>query len=224
MKKVTVFLMVLVSAFVTTFNGCLKSNTSQYKIDTNLIKQISSRNPNYITIDKIPDNLKNAVISVEDKRFYFHNGFDYISITRALYANVRAGKIKEGGSTITQQLAKNLFLTNDRTFKRKFEEIFFTMELERKYTKDQILEMYFNVIYYGSNTYGVQNASRKYFNKDLKDLSLEECALLAGIPQAPNSYNPDKHPENAQKRKEVVLAAMKRNSGIPKTSTALVMN
>lgn len=224
MKKVTVFLMVFVSIFITSFNGCLNSNTSQYKIDNDLIKQISSKNSNYITINNIPSNLKNAVISVEDKRFYTHNGFDYISIGRALCKNIKAGKVKEGGSTITQQLAKNLFLSNDRTFKRKFQEVSFTMELERKYTKDQILEMYLNVIYYGSNTYGVQNASRKYFNKDLKDLSLDECAMLAGIPQCPNVYNPDKHINNAIQRQKIVLKTMQRNGYLDKIPKVFVIN
>ncbi|MFL0252742.1 transglycosylase domain-containing protein [Clostridium neuense] len=185
-------------------------------MNNNLINQISRRVPNYTNINDIPNNLKNAVVATEDRRFYQHGAFDFISIGRALITDIKEGKFKEGGSTITQQLAKNLFLSNDKTIKRKFKEIFFTMELERRYTKDQILEMYLNVIYYGSNVYGVENASERYFNKSLKKLSLSECSMLAGIPQAPNDYNPEKHIDKAKKRQKIVLNAMVKSGFINK--------
>ena len=191
-------------------------NENGYSIDDDLTEQIASKVPNYTTIDKIPENLKNAVIATEDKRFYHHSGIDVLALSRAIYINIKSGKVKQGGSTITQQLAKNLFLSNERSFERKFKELFYTLKLEDKYSKDQILEMYLNVIYYGSNTYGVENASKKYFHKDVWDLSLNECAMLAGIPQSPNRYNPEMYPERAKKRQAVVLAAMIRNGFIKK--------
>lgn len=207
MKKICLFLITLL--FInTSIHYLCKNNSSKYVMNNYLIDQISAKVPNYTTIDNIPDNLKNAVVATEDRRFYEHGGFDFISIGRALYIDIKERKFKEGGSTITQQLAKNLFLSNDKTMKRKFKEIFFTMELERKYTKKQILEMYLNVIYYGSDTYGVENASKRYFNKDLKNLSLAECAIIAGIPQSPNNYNPEKHIDKAKKRQKIVLNAM----------------
>lgn len=213
MKKIVAFLAVSVVIYNLMINYMFITY-SKYSIDKDLIKQISSNIPNYTSIDKIPDNLKKAVIAVEDKRFYRHYGIDIISIGRAIFTDIKAGKIKEGGSTITQQLAKNLFLSNDRSFRRKLQELYFTAQLEHRYTKDQILEMYLNVIYYGSNTYGAENASKKYFNKDIKDLSLAECAMLAGIPQSPNAYNPRDHFDKAKKRQEAVLDAMFRNKFI----------
>lgn len=207
MKKICMFLITLL--FInTSVNYLCENNSSKYVMNNHLIDQILAKVPNYTTIDNIPDDLKNAVVATEDRRFYEHGGFDFISIGRALYTDIKERKFKEGGSTITQQLAKNLFLSNDKTIKRKFKEIFLTMELERRYTKKQILEMYLNVIYYGSNTYGVENASKRYFNKDLKSLSLAECAILAGIPQSPNNYNPEKHIDKAKKRQKIVLNAM----------------
>jgi membrane peptidoglycan carboxypeptidase len=218
MKKAVAFLM-LVLILITVAVGATYQTKGKYSINENLIEQISSSVPNYTKINDMPKNLKNAVIAVEDNSFYNHHGIDIMSIGRAMYNNIKAGKIMEGGSTITQQLAKNLFLTNDRTFKRKFKELILAVELERRYSKDQILEMYLNIIYYGSNTYGAANASKKYFNKDLKDLSLSECAMLAGIPQSPNAYNPSKHPDMAKKRQAAVLAAMLRNKFINDNKT-----
>ena len=203
-------------AFVIAACCIFSINGNGYSIDDDLTKQIASKVPNYTTIDKIPQNLKNAVIATEDKRFYHHSGIDVIALSRAIYINIKSGKVKQGGSTITQQLAKNLFLSNERSFERKFKELFYTLKLEDKYSKDQILEMYLNVIYYGSNTYGVENASKKYFHKDVWDLTLNECAMLAGIPQSPNRYNPEIYPDRAKKRQAVVLAAMIRNGFIKK--------
>lgn len=208
MKKICIFLITLLFLNTSIYYICENNSNHKYVMNDKLIEQISARVPNYTTINNIPDNLKNAVVATEDRRFYKHGGLDFISIGRALYIDIKDCKFKEGGSTITQQLAKNLFLSNDKTIKRKVREIFFTMELERRYTKKQILEMYLNVIYYGSNTYGAENASKRYFNKDLKKLSLAECAMLAGIPQSPNNYNPERHIDKAKKRQKIVLNAM----------------
>ncbi|MCD2346386.1 transglycosylase domain-containing protein [Clostridium guangxiense] len=223
MRKICIFLITLLF-LNTSIHYMYEKNNSKYVMNDNLINQISARVPNYTTIDNMPNNLKNAVVAVEDRRFYEHDGFDFISIGRALYMDIREGKFKEGGSTISQQLAKNLFLSNDKTIKRKFKEIFFTIELESRYTKKQILEMYLNVIYYGSNTYGIENASKKYFNKDLKKLSLAECAMLAGIPQSPNNYNPEKHIDVAKKRQKMVLNAMVARGFVNKKTREMAWN
>lgn len=214
MKKLVALILSFTLLIILSINAVIKFNLDAAYVDSNLINRLSSNIPNYTTIDKMPANLKNAVISVEDRRFYKHHGIDFLSIARAVCSDIKAGRIKEGGSTITQQLAKNLFLSSDRTFTRKIKELFYTINLERQYSKDQILEMYLNVIYYGNNIYGVQNASQKYFHKDLKKLTLNEAAMLAGIPQAPNMYSPDKHPDKAHKRQNIVLNAMKRNGFI----------
>lgn len=212
MKRIVILLMAFAIAACCIFS----INENGYSIDDDLIKQVAARVPNYTSIDKIPENLKNAVIATEDKRFYHHSGIDIIAMARAIYIDVKSGKIEQGGSTITQQLAKNLFLSNERSFERKFKELFYTLKLEDNYSKDQILEMYLNVIYYGSNTYDVENASKKYFNKDVWDLSLNECAMLAGIPQSPNRYNPQIYPDRAKKRQDIVFKAMIKNGFIKK--------
>jgi membrane peptidoglycan carboxypeptidase len=182
--------------------------TDRYSIDKDLVKQISASLPNYTHLDSIPADLKNALIAVEDKRFYSHFGVDFIGIGRALFTNIKEGEIREGGSTISQQLVKNLFLEPEKSFSRKFKEMILTFRLERSYTKDEILEMYLNVVYFGAGAYGVQDASRTYIGKDVEVLSLGECAMLAGLPQAPTAYNPQKHFDKAKKRQAEVLSAM----------------
>jgi membrane peptidoglycan carboxypeptidase len=157
-----------------------------------------------------------AVVAVEDQRFFTHVGFDPIGIARAIVRNVKEGAISEGASTITQQLAKNLFLTQEKTLNRKMKEVILAVKLEQTYTKEQILEMYLNVIYFGEGAYGIQSASRTYYHKNTWELSLEECATLAGLPQAPSAYNPKKHAEMAEKRKQTVLDRMKKYSLINK--------
>lgn len=214
MKKIrnaAAFITVLFIIFTLIYGEWVKNI---YKVDENLIGRISSTSENYTKIDKIPQNLKNAVVAVEDKRFYKHSGVDLISIGRAIVANVKEGRIKEGGSTITQQLAKNLFLSGERTFERKFKEMILALEIESKYSKEEILEMYLNVVYFGSGAHGVQNASKVYFDKNVWELSLGECAMLAGLPQAPSAYNPKKYYDKAKIRQEVVLNLMEENGFI----------
>jgi penicillin-binding protein 1A len=139
-----------------------------------------------VKIEQIPTALQHAFIAIEDNRFYEHNGIDPRGLARAAYANIMSNEIAEGGSTITQQLAKNAYLTQDRTFKRKIQEVFLALQLEKQYTKQEILELYLNQIYFGRGAYGVQAAAITYFNKNVSDLDLSECALLAGIPKSPN--------------------------------------
>ena len=142
--------------------------------------------PHYVTIDKMPNLLMQAIVSVEDTRFYKHKGFDLIGIARAVLVNVEAGEIQEGASTITQQTVKNLFLTSDQTFTRKAEELILSMNMEKNFGKDKILEIYLNSIYFGSNFYGIYDASQGYFGKEPAELTIAECAMLAGLPNAPS--------------------------------------
>ena len=161
-----------------------------------------------VKIGQIPKDLQNAFVAVEDNRFYEHMGVDPRGIARAAWANLRGRSVSEGGSTITQQLAKNAYLTQDRTIKRKVQEVFLALQLERQYTKQEILEMYLNQIYFGQGAYGVQAAAQTYFGKNVEDLSLNECAMLAGIPKSPNYYSPSSNMQAAMERKATVLDQM----------------
>lgn len=181
---------------------------SNYKLNNDLVRQVSANIPNYTPIDQIPDDFIKAIVAVEDRRFHKHHGFDIEAIGRAIYMNFKGGALSQGGSTITQQLAKNLFLNSDKTYDRKIKELAMAIKLERIYSKDEILEMYINVIYYGSDAYGIQAASQTYFGKNAADLTREECALLAGLPQAPSIYNPKINPALALKRQATVLSLM----------------
>lgn len=175
----------------------------------NLITNVhAAENRTLVTLDKIPKNLQNAFIAVEDNRFYEHNGIDPRGILRALYSNIVSGEVAQGGSTITQQLAKNAFLSQDRTITRKIQELFIALRLEKQYTKDEILEMYLNQIYFGRGAYGVQAAAQTYFGKDVNQLNLSECAMLAGIPRSPNYYSPLNNLNAAMERRSEVLDQM----------------
>ncbi len=161
-----------------------------------------------VDIEQIPDHVINAFIAIEDKRFYEHSGVDFRSIMRALYRDMITRSKAEGASTITQQLAKNLFLTNEKTWMRKTKEVMIALYLEREFTKDEILEMYLNAIYFGEGMYGIEAAANKYFYKSVDELTIEEGALLAGIVKAPNSYSPIDHEEKAKERRDLVLTMM----------------
>ena len=173
--------------------------------------------PHYVTLDKMPFLLRQAVVAVEDQRFYTHKGFDLFGIARAVLVNVEAGEIQEGASTITQQTVKNLFLTSEQTFTRKAEELVLSMNMERDFNKDKILEIYLNVIYFGSNFYGIYDASHGYFGKEPADLTIAECAMLAGLPNAPSLYSPYVDFRLAKKRQLVVIDAMEKMGVITKT-------
>ncbi len=161
-----------------------------------------------ISAQDIPENIKKAFISLEDKRFYKHHGLDYVRIGGAMMHNVSAGKMKEGGSTISQQLIKNTHLSSEKSFNRKIEEARLAIQLERQYEKDDILAMYLNVLYFGSGVYGVKNASRVFFDKDISQISIAESAILAGIVKSPTKYNPINNYDNCMDRKDVVLGVM----------------
>ena len=180
-----------------------------YDSDGNEIATIhAAENRMPVKLDQVPKNLQDAFVAVEDNRFYDHIGVDPRGIARAIWANLRGRTVSEGGSTITQQLAKNAYLTQDRTLKRKIQEVFLALRLEHQYTKSEILELYLNQIYFGQGAYGVQAAARTYFGKDVEDLTLNECAMLAGIPKSPNYYSPLNNLQAAQERKATVLDQM----------------
>ncbi|AIQ44573.1 carboxypeptidase [Paenibacillus sp. FSL R7-0273] len=165
-----------------------------------------SRNP--VTLDKIAPELIQATLAVEDRKFFEHAGFDLKGMARAVLANLEKGERSQGASTLTQQLARNLYLTHEKTWTRKTKEALYTMQLEMKYSKDEILNMYLNEIYYGHGAYGIEAASRMYFGKAAAELSLAESALLAGIPKGPTYYSPYTHPDNAKKRQGIILSSM----------------
>jgi penicillin-binding protein 1A len=161
-----------------------------------------------VPLDAMSPYIPEALVSIEDRRFYSHYGVDPLGIARAVVTNVISGHMVQGGSTVTQQLAKNMFLTPDRTLERKVQEVLLAIWLEHKYTKDQILAMYLNRVFFGSNSYGVEAASRRYFNKSARDVNLLEAAMLAGLVKAPSQLSPAKNPKGAMDRAKLVLAAM----------------
>lgn len=174
-----------------------------------------------VTIDQVPKDLQNAFIAAEDIRFYEHHGIDPRGILRAVYSNIVSGNATgQGGSTITQQLARNAFLTQEQTLKRKLLEAVLAIEIENEYPKDKILEMYMNQIYFGQGCYGIQTASKVYFGKDVKDLNLAQCALLAGLPNSPNYYSPFRSVEAAKSRQAVVLDQMAKYGFITEEEAA----
>lgn len=162
----------------------------------------------YVSLDKIPAHTRYAFISAEDKNFYKHFGVDPIAILRALIVNISRKDIRQGGSTITQQLARNLFLTPERSLTRKIKEALLAIKIEREFSKDKILELYLNYIYLGQGAYGVEAASRIYFGKSVKDLTVDESAVLASLPKAPTKYNPFRNPERILERRNYVLLRM----------------
>lgn len=214
---VTLVVLSIVSVLSGVLSGC---STDKYLnvevpapskiLDANgeLIAFISQENRLPVTLESISPYMRQAIIAMEDSRFYSHHGIDPAGMARALYRNIIARDVVEGGSTITQQLAKNLYLDPRRTAGRKLEELVLTIQLERKYTKNEILVMYLNEIYFGQGSYGIEAASRTYFNKAAKDLGLAESAMLAGIPRAPGIYNPSVNPAAARERQEIVLDRM----------------
>ncbi|MCX8031790.1 MAG: PBP1A family penicillin-binding protein [Thermoleophilia bacterium] len=188
----------------------LAETTQIYAADGTLLAYLhGEQNRTVISGKQIPDILRWAIVAIEDERFFSHNGVDLEGLARAFVANVKAQKISQGFSTITMQLVGNLYLDrSDLSFTRKWNEIALAWQMERKYSKKEILDMYLNTVYFGSNAYGVEAAARTYFNKDPADLTIAEAALLAGLPQAPSIYSPRRHPEAALKRRNLVLAKM----------------
>lgn len=178
----------------------------------------------WISLNLIDEDLVNATISIEDKRFYSHNGFDYIRIIKSMYNNIKNGNIVEGASTISQQYARNLYLNFDRNWSRKIKEAWLALKLEINYSKDEILEGYLNTINYGNGVMGIQNASRYYFNKSAEDLTLAEASMLAGIPGSPQEYSPINNERKAKSRQKIILTTMVDNGYITKKDADAAYN
>lgn len=171
------------------------------------VESIKSKK-NYTNIEDVPKIYKNAVISVEDHRFYEHSGIDIIAIGRAIINDVKAMEFVEGGSTITQQLSKNIYFTQDKKMVRKVAELFMSFEIEKNYEKDEILELYINTSYFGNGYYTLKEAAKGYFNKELNEMTDSELILLAGIPNAPSVYAPTRNPGLAKQRQKQVINKM----------------
>lgn len=187
--------------------------TRVYSADGVLLSELFLEKRMPVPIDRMPSSLKKAIIVTEDRQFYSHSGIDLKGILRAIVKDIMAGQFVEGASTITQQLAKTLFLTPEKTLGRKIKEALLAIQLERRYTKDELLALYLNQIYLGSGAYGVEAAARLYFGVPASRMTLAQCALIAGLPQAPSRFSPLVHPDLARKRRNLVLTIM-RNQGI----------
>ncbi len=168
----------------------------------------------YVAYDEIPSDLINAFVAVEDKRFFKHKGIDVKRMFGAAIANVKNGSVRQGASTITQQLIKNTHLTSEKSIDRKLKEIKLALMLERKLSKEEILERYLNVIYFGNGIYGVKDACRSFFGKELNELTLDECAAIAGVVKSPLNYSPMINAENSKKRRDLILRLMKEENYI----------
>ncbi len=179
-----------------------------YSASNRLLAEFFTENRTPVALSDIPDTMIKALIATEDSRFYRHHGLDFRGIARALYRNIRAKKVLEGGSSLTQQLAKILFLTPERSYTRKLKEMLLALRIEQRYTKQEILTFYLNQIYFGSGAYGIEAAAHIYFNKSARDLTVAECALLAGLPRSPKYYSPFKSPSAARARRAYVLNRM----------------
>lgn len=171
------------------------------------VDEVSSSD-SYVTLDNIPKTYQEATILIEDKRFYSHQGIDIISIGRAIIKDISTLSLAEGGSTITQQVAKNLYLTQEKKFTRKVAEVFLATKLEKELSKEKILELYLNIIYYGDGYYGIQNASYGYFGKAPSSLNLNEQTILVGLPNAPSIYQLSNNSNLTKKRQEIIIKTM----------------
>jgi len=177
---------------------------------TSIAKKIEDlkRDKNYVSIENLPKDYLNAIVATEDRRFYNHGAVDVVSIGRAIYVNIRDKEFKEGGSTITQQLAKNMYYITEQDIVRKVAEVFTAFDLEKECSKEDILELYVNISYFGDGYYGIGEAAKGYLNKEAKDMTLDESTLMAGIPNAPSVYAPTKNPDLARKRQQHVIKCM----------------
>lgn len=208
-KLLIVLLLLLVIAISILFiiGYSYYSNTLKEKPLITRVEEITSRE-HYTSFEQLPQNYIHAVIAVEDHRYYDHGAIDPIGIARAFYTNIRDGEFDEGGSTITQQVAKNVVFNQEKTLVRKLGEIFAAYDLEKNYSKDEIFAFYVNSSYFGDGYYCIYDASQGYYHKEPKDLTLSEASMLAGIPNAPSVYSPTVNPDLAKKRQKHVLNKM----------------
>lgn len=213
MKKILKLIIIIILIILAISSVYIKKGYDMYK---NAIEKTSieekieqiKKKKNYTEISEMPEMYKNAVLAVEDHRFYKHKGIDIISIGRAVVNDIKSRGFEEGGSTITQQLAKNIYFTQEKKIERKIAEVFMSAELEKKLKKDEILELYLNTSYFGDGKYTVREASKHYFNKEPSEMNDYESIMLAGIPNAPSVYAPTKNPELAKKRQKQVINKM----------------
>lgn len=187
-------------------------------------QSINNYSGQYVSIDNVSHYFKDAIVAIEDKRFYQHHGFDFIGISRAIKTNITDGKNSQGASTITQQYARLLYLTNEKTWSRKIKEAFYTMQLESHLDKEEILEGYMNNVYFGHGIYGIENASQYFFNKSARNLTLNEASMLAGVVNGPQYYSPLIDETQSKKRQNIVLQAMYENDYITKKQMNIVKN
>lgn len=200
-------LLLLAATFIFLIGFGYYSHTLHEKSLTECVEAVTSKE-HYVPFNQLSKDYINAVIAVEDHRYYDHGPVDFIGIARALYTNIRDGEFDEGGSTITQQVAKNIIFNQDKTLIRKLGEVFGAYDLEKNYTKQEIFALYVNSSYFGDGYYCIYDASMGYFNKEPKDLNLDEASMLAGIPNAPSVYAPTVNPDLAKKRQAHVLNKM----------------
>lgn len=218
-----IFLLIIIASSI-----IISSGYGKYKEALSLLPlseaALKIRNDaSYTNIEDISETFVNAVVSVEDRRFYKHKGVDILGIMRAVTTNLKNRELSEGGSCITQQLAKNIYFMNDNTLSRKVAEVMVAVKIEKEFSKEEILELYFNVIYYGSGYYNIKDASKGYFGKKPSDLSDYEATLLAGIPNAPSVYSLKNNPDLAKKRQKKVLDAMVRMKYMTKEQKAKLL-
>ncbi len=205
---VTIILVVLIISSIVIYRGHKLYTEAVDKVSIDKkIEEIKARK-NYTESSKIPQDFKNAIIAIEDHRFYNHGAIDIISIGRSVVTNIKNMDLVEGGSTITQQLAKNMYFSQEKKFERKIAELFVAFDLQKELSKDDILELYLNIIYFGDGYTGIGNASLGYFNKKPNELTLSEVTLLAGLPNAPSAYALSSNSTLAKERQNMVIDAM----------------
>ena len=210
-RRLLLFILVIIiivgSVLYLNGNKLYKEKLSEISLE-NKVSSVRE-DSNFVKLSSLPTYYKDAVVSVEDRRFYSHGTIDFIALARATFSNIKQKDFKEGGSTITQQTAKNLYLIEEKDVSnRKVAEFLIGKDLEKKYNKDEILELYVNTIYFGDGYYGIQEASKGYFGKDAKDLTLYEATMLAGVPNAPSLYAPTVNFHLTQSRQKKVVSSM----------------
>lgn len=227
LKKLILTIFIILAAIVgyftyegyTLYKNAIEECSIQEKVE-----EIKSSVDVFTEYEQLPQDYINAVIAVEDRRYFTHNGIDLISITRAIYTDIKEMQLVEGGSTITQQLAKNTYFTQKKEITRKIAEIFMAFDYENNLTKEEIFELYVNTMYFGDGYYCVYDASQGYFDKEPKDMNLYESTLLAGIPNAPSVYSPTVNPELSKQRQAQVLNKMIKYEYISQEEADKILN
>ena len=219
-----IFILILIAVIILGIIGfCTYSKALDEKPLLTRTSEIT-KDEHYTPFSKLSQDYINAVISVEDRRYYDHGPVDFIGIARALWTNFRTGELREGGSTITQQVAKNLVFSQEETLTRKLGELFAAFDIEKNFSKDEIFALYVNSAYFGDGYYGIYDASMGYYGKEPKDLNLDEASMLAGVPNAPSVYAPTVNPDLANERQAHVLNTMVENEYITQAQADEIIN